>query len=161
MAFKRDHVKELFRAIERYDIRRLLESASASNLEVISKEEVSEIVGHQSRQRVLEDFKKLILEKDRLKNFVAFLLDYNGHVQKAALAVLYPDSRTQLLANIDAGTVSSEGQPHGVYKQSQESSSTSSSRSLQSPMDVDPKVINDPVHTLSLHITYRVFLARA
>lgn len=124
----------LIAAIGRYDIKKFLVAASASRFEVISEGERKEIVGQAgSSEKMRESFEKLIVEKDRLKNLASFILDYNGRVQKAALAVLSPVKRpAPKLAN-KGGYSSTEGEESA-------SSSSSTSRTPPSPMDIDTKV---------------------
>ena len=138
---RNDCVQELFRTIERYDIKKLLKAASNSSLGVLFEEELHQLLRHKSKQSMREEFRRLILENDRLKNFVAFITDYNGHVQKAAFAVLQRETRLQLSAAKNKGCPSYPVVPKGGinHTDGQELSSTSSSnsRTPPSPMEVD------------------------
>ena len=167
---------ELFRAIERYDIKKLLKASSSSSLGVISEEELHKLLTeHKSKQWMREEFKRLLLENGRLKNFAAFILDYNSHVQKAALAALQNESRfnaytstnLQLPTNGNAYVTTNKLKacpPANRYiaddkciGSSQESSSaassSSNSRTPPSPMEVDTKVSNN-ICTLGFHLHY-------
>ena len=141
---RNDCVHELFRTIERYDIKKLLKAASNSSLGVIFEEELHQLLKYKSKQLMREEFKRLILENDRLKNFVAFIMDYNGHVQKAAFAALQCESRLQLSPNIYTRSKGScppgPAAKSGNYSQESSSASSSNSRTPPSPMDVDNKV---------------------
>ena len=158
---------ELFRAIERYDIKKLLKAGSNSSLGVISEEELHKLLKHKSKQWMREEFKRLILENGRLKNFAAFILDYNSHVQKAALAALQNESRfntgTRLPLPANAYTRNKlKGPPDfaddkGSNNCSQEYSSatsSSNSRTPPSPMEVDTKVSNASGNLSWLHWMY-------
>ena len=151
---------ELFRAIERYDVKKLLKASSASSLEVISEEELHKLLKHKNNQWIREEFKRLILENGRLKKFAGFILDYNNHVQNAALAVLQNESRSStdtklpLPANAcptrnrwkgcpaDPTDLVESDDKSGInnYCSQTSSWSSSNSRTPPSPMEVDTKV---------------------
>ena len=153
---------KLFRAIERYDIKKLLKASSASCLGVISKEELHRLLKHKNKQWVREEFKRLILENGRLKNFAAFILDYNNHVQKAVFAVLQNESRfsTDTKLTLPANAYPTRNRLKGCpadpadLAESDDKScinnycsqtscwSSSNSRTPPSPMEVDTKVCN-------------------
>jgi hypothetical protein len=152
---------ELFRAIERYDIKKLLKASSNSGLGVISEEELQELLKQKNKQRIREEFKRMILENGRLKNFAAFILGYNDPVQMAVLAVLQNESsfnvdtklplpanacltlRNRDLKGCTANPVDNVELADDKNNCSQASSwSSSNSRTPPSPMEVDTKVRN-------------------
>lgn len=124
--------RALLGAIGRYDIRKFLVAASASRYGVISEEERTEIFSTgQTNQKIYDDFQTLVVEKGRIKNLAAFILEYNGRVQDAALEVLKQST-------LIPAFLTCEDCPQN--KSSQVTSSNSSSGTPPSPMDVDTKV---------------------
>ena len=145
-------VHELFRTIgERYDMKKLLKAASDSSLSVISEEELHQLlVEHQNQKMALcEGLKKLMVKDNgRLKKFAQFILAYNNHVQKTALATIQLlDGNQWSLWNTNAVEYSTHSEAYplpGPMRQliqhHHRSGSSSGSNTPPSPMDVDSKV---------------------
>ena len=167
---------ELFRAIERYDVKKLLKASSASSLEVISEEELHKLLKHKNKQWIREEFKRLILENGRLKSFAAFILDYNNHVQKAVFAVLQNESRfsTDTKLPLPANACPTRNRLKGCpadpidlaesddkscinnYCSQMSSWSSSNSRTPPSPMEIDTKVCNAATYDFNLGCIYYI-----
>ena len=138
-------VHELFRTIERYDMKKLLKAASDWKPRVISDEEMHQLIEHQNRTKRCEHLKGMIMGNGRLKEFINFILAYNGHVQKAALATLQllGDSQSSVSnTNAECSTHSEcyplPGPIRDLIQQQHGSRSSSGSNTPPSPMEVDP-----------------------
>ena len=148
-------VHELFRTIERYDMRKLLKAASDSSLSVISEEELQQLQDeHQNQKMALcEGLKKLMVKDNgRLKKFAQFILAYNEHVQKTALATiqLLDGNQWSLWNSQNAAPECSgsllSGPMRSLIQQRHRSRSSSGSNTPPSPMDVDSKVWLSNMH---------------
>ena len=145
-------VHELFRSIERYDMKKLLKAASDSHLSVISVEEMRHLIQQQNKMPICEGLKKLIMKDNgRLKRFAHFILAYNDHVQNTVLATIQLlDGNQGSCWNTTApaeqcSTHSEAGSPlpgpfRALIQQHHRSRSSSGSNTPTSPMDVDSKV---------------------
>lgn len=136
---------ELYQAIDRYDIEKLIDAASVSDWRVISKEEKREVEKKSSKQRMCEHFIKLLVERGRVKQFAGFILQYNSLIQNAALALLAKvssgagtaDSRKEASCS---STISPPCSEKSYTFREERRKSSSSSTSCMSPMEIETKV---------------------
>lgn len=145
---------ELFRSIERYDMRKLLKAASDSDLSVLSGEEMYQLIQQQNELPICDGLKKLIIkDSGRLKRFAQFILDYNSHVQNTVLATIQlldgNQQGSRRIATAPAEQCSTRGEAgsllpgpfrRALIQHQHRSRSSSGSNTPTSPMDVDSKV---------------------
>ena len=126
-------LRKVFRVIESYDQEKLLDDAVKSSM--ISERERKEIVDNvHSRTEIWDEFRKVVLETDRLTDFVSFILDYDNRVHRRV-----QDAAVGLaLSMLNLRQTVNERGEYLPNSDSQEDSPSSSPSTSYSPSQMDP-----------------------
>ena len=159
-------IHELFRTIERYDMKMFIEAAASDcNPRVISTEEMHRLLRYQNKTKMCAKLKKLLInDADRLTKFAHFTFTYNVRIHNAAQEALIH------LNNRADAEVSTHKEPlqysfldlitvqDSVMIQQQalhESSQSSGNSSPSSPMDfVSSYKVNLAIIIIIIHYMY-------